>query len=141
MRSRVSRIGSSPKISQPFRIDNYEVFTSASIGIILSGNTRRAPEDFLRDADAAMYRAKESGKARYEIFDRDMHVRNMNLLQVETDLKARCGSQRVRGLVSADRELGNGLDQGIRGGGSGGGILCMAWWHPTNSYTWPRKRG
>lgn len=75
------------KISQPFRIDNYEVFTSASIGIILSGNTRRAPEDFLRDADAAMYRAKESGKARYEIFDRDMHVRNMNLLQVETDLR------------------------------------------------------
>ena len=75
------------KISQPFRIDNYEVFTTASIGIIMSNNTRRAPEDFLRDADAAMYRAKESGKARYEIFDRDMHVRNMNLLQVEMDLR------------------------------------------------------
>ncbi|MBP7377754.1 MAG: PAS domain S-box protein [Pyrinomonadaceae bacterium] len=75
------------RISQPFRIDNYEVFTTASIGIIMSGTTRRAPEDFLRDADAAMYRAKESGKARYEIFDRDMHVRNMNLLQVETDLR------------------------------------------------------
>ena len=47
----------------------------------------RNAEDFLRDADAAMYRAKESGKARYEIFDREMHVRNMNLLQVETDLR------------------------------------------------------
>lgn len=75
------------KISLPFRIDNYEVFTTASIGIIMSNNTRRAPEDFLRDADAAMYRAKESGKDRYEIFDRDMYVRNMNLLQVETDLR------------------------------------------------------
>jgi len=75
------------KIAQPFRIDNYEVFTSASIGIIMSSDNRREPEDFLRDADAAMYRAKESGKARYEIFDRDMHVRNMNLLQVETDLR------------------------------------------------------
>lgn len=76
------------RISAPFKIDNYEVFTSASIGIIMSGpGTERTPEDFLRDADAAMYRAKESGKARYEIFDQEMHVRNMNLLQVETDLR------------------------------------------------------
>jgi diguanylate cyclase (GGDEF)-like protein/PAS domain S-box-containing protein len=75
------------KISQPFKIDNYEVFTTASIGIIVSGNSKRLPEEFLRDADAAMYRAKELGKARYEIFDREMHVRNMNLLQVETDLR------------------------------------------------------
>ncbi len=75
------------RISEPFKIDNYEVFTTASIGIIVSGKTKRLPEDFLRDADAAMYRAKESGKARFEIFDREMHVRNMNLLQVETDLR------------------------------------------------------
>ena len=75
------------RISEPFKIDNYEVFTTASIGIIISGNVPRRAEDFLRDADAAMYRAKESGKARYEIFDRDMHVQNMNLLQVETDLR------------------------------------------------------
>ena len=74
-------------ISEPFKIDNYEVFTTASIGIVVSSNVERRAEDFLRDADAAMYRAKESGKARYEIFDREMHVRNMNLLQVETDLR------------------------------------------------------
>lgn len=75
------------KLSAPFKLDNYEVFTTASIGIIISDDLPRNPEDFLRDADAAMYRAKESGKARYEIFDREMHVRNMNLLQVETDLR------------------------------------------------------
>ncbi len=75
------------RLSEPFKLDNYEVFTTASIGIIISDEVERQPEDFLRDADAAMYRAKESGKARYEIFDREMHVRNMNLLQVETDLR------------------------------------------------------
>jgi diguanylate cyclase (GGDEF)-like protein/PAS domain S-box-containing protein len=75
------------KISEPFQIDNYEVFTTASIGIVVSGTVPRQAEDFLRDADAAMYRAKEAGKARYEIFDSEMHVRNMNLLQVETDLR------------------------------------------------------
>lgn len=75
------------KLSEPFKLDNYEVFTTASIGIIISDDVPRNPEDFLRDADAAMYRAKDSGKARYEIFDREMHVRNMDLLQVETDLR------------------------------------------------------
>jgi len=74
-------------LSKPFKIDNYEVFTSASIGIIVSDEILRQPEDFLRDADSAMYRAKEAGKARYEVFDREMHVRNMNLLQIETDLR------------------------------------------------------
>lgn len=75
------------KIAEPFKIDNYEVFASASIGIVVSDHVKRQAEDYLRDADAAMYRAKESGKARYEVFDRQMHVRNMNLLQIETDLR------------------------------------------------------
>jgi len=75
------------KISEPYKIDNYEVVTTASIGIVVSGQINRTAENFLRDADAAMYRAKEAGKARYEIFDREMHVLNMNLLRVETDLR------------------------------------------------------
>ena len=74
-------------LTKPFHIDGYEVFTSASIGIIISDEITREPEDFLRDADSAMYRAKEAGKARYEIFDRAMHVHNLNLLQLETDLR------------------------------------------------------
>src|ERR1035437_9945171 len=75
------------EISKPFRIDNYEVFTTASIGIVVSSGVPRKAEDFLRDADAAMYRAKDAGKARYEVFDIEMHVRNMSLLLIETDLR------------------------------------------------------
>jgi diguanylate cyclase (GGDEF)-like protein/PAS domain S-box-containing protein len=75
------------KLSAPFLLDTYEVFTSASIGIIVSDEINRRPEDFLRDADTAMYRAKEAGKARYEIFNREMHIRNMNLLEMENDLR------------------------------------------------------
>ena len=74
-------------LSTPFEIDGYEVFTSASIGIIVSDEIIRKPEDFLRDADSAMYRAKEAGKARYEIFDREMHARSLNQLEIETDLR------------------------------------------------------
>ncbi|HEY8562053.1 MAG TPA: EAL domain-containing protein [Pyrinomonadaceae bacterium] len=75
------------KLSEPFMVDNFEVFTSASIGIIMSEVSHDDPESFLRDADTAMYRAKEAGKARYEIFNRAMHVRNMNLLRMENDLR------------------------------------------------------
>ncbi|MBA3353812.1 MAG: EAL domain-containing protein, partial [Blastocatellia bacterium] len=75
------------KLSAPFNFGNYEVFSSASIGIIVSDEVDRDAEDFLRDADTAMYRAKESGKARCEVFDREMHAANMNLLQLETDLR------------------------------------------------------
>ncbi|MEZ5426579.1 MAG: PAS domain S-box protein [Pyrinomonadaceae bacterium] len=74
-------------LTVPFKLDNYEVFTSASVGIVISSDIRRTPEEVLRDADAAMYQAKETGKARYEIFDYEMHVRNINLLQLETDLR------------------------------------------------------
>ena len=75
------------KISEAFKIDSYEVFTTASIGIVASGTVERSSEDFLRDADAAMYRAKAAGKARHEVFDSEMHVRNMNMLQLENDLR------------------------------------------------------
>ena len=75
------------KLSEPFKLDNYEVFTTASVGIVISDNILREPDDFLRDADTAMYRAKESGKARFEIFDHEMHIQNINLLQMETDLR------------------------------------------------------
>ncbi|MEO8574666.1 MAG: PAS domain S-box protein, partial [Pyrinomonadaceae bacterium] len=61
------------KLTAPFKFGNYEVFSSASIGIIVSDEIDRGAEDFLRDADTAMYRAKESGKARCEVFDREMH--------------------------------------------------------------------
>ena len=75
------------EISEPFKIDNYEVFTTASIGVIIADDLPREADDFLRDADTAMYRAKEAGKARYEIFDREMHAHNLNVLQLETDLR------------------------------------------------------
>lgn len=75
------------KLSAPFLLDNYEVYTSASIGIVLYDEKHCKPEDLLRNADAAMYRAKEAGKAKCEVFDEEMFVRNVSLLKIETDLR------------------------------------------------------
>ncbi|HEX8363156.1 MAG TPA: EAL domain-containing protein, partial [Longimicrobium sp.] len=74
-------------VSQPFPLAGHEVFTSASIGIVLSTNGYDEPEELLRDADLAMYRAKARGKARYEIFDVDMHAAAMDRIRLENDLR------------------------------------------------------
>jgi diguanylate cyclase (GGDEF)-like protein/PAS domain S-box-containing protein len=74
-------------LSNPFNVGGYETFTTVSIGIALSSPEYQLPEDFLRDADTAMYQAKSLGKARHVIFDKGMHARAVNLLQLETDLR------------------------------------------------------
>jgi len=74
-------------LAMPFNLGGHQVFTTASIGITLSSIGYDRPEDCLRDADTAMYRAKQHGKARHELFDSSMHARAMKLLQVESDLR------------------------------------------------------
>jgi EAL domain-containing protein (putative c-di-GMP-specific phosphodiesterase class I) len=53
----------------------------------LSSTGYATPDDILRDADAAMYRAKENGKARYEMFDQAMHAGAIARLRLESDLR------------------------------------------------------
>ncbi|HEX8708876.1 MAG TPA: EAL domain-containing protein [Pyrinomonadaceae bacterium] len=74
-------------LSVPFNLSGREVFTTVSIGIAPSSTGYEHPEDILRDADTAMYRAKSQGKARHEVFDKAMHALAINLLQLETDMR------------------------------------------------------
>jgi diguanylate cyclase (GGDEF)-like protein len=74
-------------ISVPFRLATHEAITTASIGVALSTSNYMEAEDIIRDADTAMYRAKDAGKARYEIFDTAMHTRAVTLLRLESDLR------------------------------------------------------
>ena len=74
-------------LAEPFQLDGHEIFTTVSIGIAVSTTGYRDPQDVLRDADIAMYRAKARGKARHEVFDTAMHERTVELLQFETDLR------------------------------------------------------
>lgn len=74
-------------LAVPVKLGRHEVFTAASIGIALSASGYQHPDEVLRDADTAMYRAKARGKGRHEVFDRGMHTRAVALLQLETDLR------------------------------------------------------
>ena len=74
-------------LSAPFAIDGREVFTSASIGIAFGGVHYNSPDEMMRDADTAMYHAKSRGKARHELFDADMHARELDRVGLENDLR------------------------------------------------------
>ena len=72
--------------NRPFVLDGNEHFVTISIGIALAEGGERA-EDLVRDADAAMHRAKERGRARYELYDEALRGRALSRLRVENDLR------------------------------------------------------
>ena len=74
------------KIALPFVIGTHNIRVSASIGITVSEGQYHRPEEILRDADIAMYRAKESGKNRFEIFNPGMHQRANLVMSIESAL-------------------------------------------------------
>ena len=75
------------ELKTPFQVDGHEIFTTSSIGIALSSTGYTKPEDLLRDADTAMYRAKALGRACHSMFDMAMHERAVALLQLDHDLR------------------------------------------------------
>lgn len=74
------------QVSQPYDVLGRQVFTSASLGIAISDDRYKDAEEILRDADIAMYNAKETGKP-FTVFDQIMHARAVSLLELETDLR------------------------------------------------------
>jgi len=75
------------ELKLPFMLDKNSAFSTASIGIALSATGYEHSDDILRDADTAMYRAKEKGRAQYEMFDKAMHVHAVSRLRLENDLR------------------------------------------------------
>jgi diguanylate cyclase (GGDEF)-like protein len=74
-------------LSRPFNVNGKEIYTTVSIGVAISANTYEHPEDILRDADMAMYQAKESGKNHVEIYDSAMHDRVVRRMHMGTALR------------------------------------------------------
>ena len=75
-------------LRRPFAIGGRRVYTGASVGVVLSGPRYEHPEELLRDADIAMYRAKEAGRGRFVVFDEDMHERALQRMLVESALRS-----------------------------------------------------
>ena len=84
------------ELKLPLTLDQQQVYTTASIGIVLSSSSYDRTEDLLRDADTAMYRAKSLGGARTEIFSPDLYVQAVVSSQQETELRQALARQEVQ---------------------------------------------
>jgi diguanylate cyclase (GGDEF)-like protein/PAS domain S-box-containing protein len=117
------------QLDAPFTIGGHEVFTTASIGIALSATGYDRPEDILRDAETAMYRAKNRGKACHEVFDTAMYARAVALLQVEIDLRRAVERQEFLVLYQPIVNLENGRLVGFE--------ALVRWRHPQRGLVSP----
>ncbi|HAZ45383.1 MAG TPA: GGDEF domain-containing response regulator [Cyanobacteria bacterium UBA11369] len=81
------------QLSLPFNFNDYEVVIGASIGITSSKMAYQNPMDALRDADIAMYRAKQERNGSYQIFTPEMQASALARMQMEHDLRKGIGSQ------------------------------------------------
>ncbi len=113
----------------PFYIQGHRVFTSASIGITLSSERYEKAEDFLRDADTAMYRAKTQGRARHELFDARMHDQAMERLSLEAGLR--------RALERSEFVLHYQPLVSLRSGAVLGLEALVRWQHPERGLLYP----
>jgi diguanylate cyclase (GGDEF)-like protein/PAS domain S-box-containing protein len=75
------------ELSAPFKLHDQEVQTHCSVGIALNYTGSEQSDALLRDADRAMYRAKTSGRGRYEVFDPQQHRAAVQQLQIESELR------------------------------------------------------
>lgn len=116
-------------LSRPFEVGGHEMVTSVSIGIALSSTGYATPEEILRDADIAMYRAKAQGKARYELFDRDMHVQAVSLLKLETQLRRALERHELRLHYQPIVDFGSGKLTGFE--------ALIRWQHPQHGLLLP----
>jgi diguanylate cyclase (GGDEF)-like protein len=117
------------KLDSPFNLSGHEVFTTTSIGIALSSTGYDYPENMLRDADTAMYRAKAQGKACYEVFDKGMHARAVYLLQMENDLRRALDREELRVYYQPIVSLENGQLAGFE--------ALIRWQHPERGFINP----
>ncbi|HEX8097883.1 MAG TPA: EAL domain-containing protein, partial [Pyrinomonadaceae bacterium] len=119
------------ELALPFNLSGHEVFTSISVGIAPSNIGYDRPDDILRDADTAMYRAKSLGKSRHEVFDKAMHSHAMNLLQLETDLRRAVERQEFLVHYQPIVSLETGTLRGFE--------ALVRWQHPEHGFISPAE--
>ena len=110
-------------LSKPYTIKGHQVQSTVSIGLTTSAVGYERPEQLIRDADTAMYRAKASGRGRYVVFDPKMHDDAVKRLTLENDLRTAIDGNQLtlhyQPIVQLDTALTSGVEALVR------------WNHPT----------
>jgi len=114
---------------EPHDICGQEVTSTASIGIVVSDPRYQKPDDILRDADTAMYQAKANGKARYVLFDEQMHKAIFDRLTTENELRAAVEAEAFEVVYEPIVSLQTGRLQGME--------ALIRWPHPRHGEVSP----
>jgi diguanylate cyclase (GGDEF)-like protein len=117
-------------LARPFVVREREHFVTASAGIAVGG-AGNLPGALIRDADAAMYRAKERGRARYEIFDEAMRIRIAHRLRIENELRSALDRNELRVRYQPVVSLATGRITGAE--------ALVRWEHPQHGMLPPRE--
>jgi diguanylate cyclase (GGDEF)-like protein/PAS domain S-box-containing protein len=118
-------------LRKPIQLEGQEVFTTASIGIAVSMLWYDYPEDIVRDADIAMYRAKAQGKARCVVFNKTMYRHAVKRLQLETDLRRAIARQELQLYYQPIVSLATGQIIGFE--------ALLRWQHATRGFVSPSE--
>jgi diguanylate cyclase (GGDEF)-like protein len=118
-------------LSQPFKLEQYEVFINASIGIALSSQDYLGPEYLLRDADTALYQAKANGRGCYHVFDRTLHLAVVNALELESELHRAVHGEQLVVHYQPIICLQTGTIEGFE--------ALVRWYHPTRGLISPES--
>jgi len=118
-------------LAAPFDLDGHEVVTAASIGIAVWGPAYQRPEEVLRDADLAMYRAKALGRGRHQVFDPSMHAHAVAVLRTEMELR--------RALERGEFRLYYQPIVSVGGGGIAAFEGLVRWEHPRRGLILPAE--
>ena len=119
------------ELEVPFWLNDREIYSTVSIGILAFPHGYREPEELLRDADTAMYRAKEGGRARYEIFNAEMRARAVSLLRLETDLRRAVEREEFAVHYQPIVSLNSGKIVGLE--------ALLRWEHPERGLIYPEE--
>ena len=119
------------RLTAPINLQGHEIFATASIGIAVHTSEYHRPEDLLRDADTAMYRAKSQGRACHVVFNRVMHRFVMARLQLETDLRRAVERGQLRVYYQPFVDLASGEVTGFE--------ALLRWLHPRRGLLPPEE--
>jgi diguanylate cyclase (GGDEF)-like protein len=115
-------------LREPVLVHGQEIFLSASIGIAMADGAG-SPESLLRDADAAMYRAKDKGRARCEFFDATMRTEALDHLETQSALHRALERDELRVHYQPVVDLASGAVTGVE--------ALVRWEHPQQGLVSP----